>query len=78
MKEDDEEMRRHISTVEIETLRSGQTEKCHDKDLRAANVGLIGGLIGSARAALLTFQAGSSLVLLCIDNDACVNVLCRV
>ena len=27
-----------LYTVEIETLGSGQTEKCHDKDLRAAGV----------------------------------------
>jgi hypothetical protein len=51
--------------VEIETLGSGQTEKCHDKDLRAATVleGLIGsaeGLIGSARASLLAFKADDS------------------
>jgi hypothetical protein len=51
---------RALYTVEIETLGSGQTEKCHYKDLRAANVGLIEGLIGSARAALLTFQADNS------------------
>ena len=76
MKEYDEEMRRHISTVEIETLRSGQTEKCHDKDLRAANVGLIGGLIGSARA--LPCSLSRPAAAWCIDNDACVNVLCRV
>jgi len=49
-----------LYTVEIQTLGSGKTEKCHEEDLRAANVGLIEGLIGSARAALLTFQAGSS------------------
>jgi hypothetical protein len=50
-----------LYTVEIETLGSGKTEKCHEEDLRAANVGLIEGLLGSARAALLTsFQAGSS------------------
>ena len=49
-----------LYTVEIDTLGSGKTEKCHDKDLRSANVGLIEGLIGSARAALLTFQADSS------------------
>jgi hypothetical protein len=51
---------RALYMVEIETLGSGQTEKCHYKDLRAANVGLIEGLIGSARAALLTFQADNS------------------
>jgi hypothetical protein len=49
-----------LYTVEIETLGSGKTEKCHEEDLRAANVGLIEGLMGSARAALLTFQAASS------------------
>jgi len=27
-----------LYTVEIETLGSGQTEKCHDRDLRAAGV----------------------------------------
>jgi serine/threonine protein kinase len=59
VKEYDAEMA--LYTVEIETLGSGQTEKCHYKDLRAANVGLIEGLIGSARAALLTLQAGGSL-----------------
>jgi serine/threonine protein kinase len=58
VKEYDAEMA--LYTVEIETLGSGKTEKCHEKDLRAANVGLIEGLMGSARAALLTFQAGSS------------------
>ena len=51
---------RALYTVEIETLGSGQTENCHYKDLRAANVGLIEGLIGSARATLLTFQADNS------------------
>jgi serine/threonine protein kinase len=51
---------RALYTVEIETLGSGLTENCHYKDLRAANVGLIEGLIGSARAALLTFQADNS------------------
>jgi len=51
-----------LYTVEIETLGYGKTEKCHEKDLRAANEGLFGGLIDSlTRAALLTFQAGSSL-----------------
>jgi hypothetical protein len=59
VKEYDAEMA--LYTVEIDTLGSGKTEKCHDKDLRAANVGLIEGLIGSARAALLTLQAGGSL-----------------
>ena len=54
-----------LYTVEIDTLGSGKTEKCHDKDLRAANLleGLIGsaeGLIGSARAALLAFKADDS------------------
>ena len=49
-----------LYTVEMETLGSGKTEECHEKDLRAANVGLIEGLIDSARAALLTFQLGSS------------------
>ena len=33
-----------LYTVEIDTLGSGKTEKCHDKDLRSANVGLIEGL----------------------------------
>jgi len=50
-----------LYTVEMDTLGSGKTEKCQEKDLRAANEGLFGGLIDSARAALLTFQAGSSL-----------------
>ena len=49
-----------LYTVEMETLGSGKIEKCHEKDLRAANVGLIEGLIDSARAVLLTFQPGSS------------------
>ena len=54
-----------LYTVEIDTLGSGKTEKCHDKDLRAATVleGLIGsaeGLIGSARASLLAFKADDS------------------
>ena len=54
-----------LYTVEIDTLGSGKTEKCHDKDLRAASVfeELIGsaeGLIGSARAALLAFKADDS------------------
>jgi hypothetical protein len=49
-----------LYTVEIETHGSGKTEKCHDKDLRAANVGLMDGLINSARAALLTFRVDNS------------------
>ena len=36
--------------VEIDALGSGKTEKCHDKDLRAAT--MLEGLIGSARASL--------------------------
>ena len=35
-----------LYTVEMDTLGSGKTEKCHDKDLRAATV--LEGLIGSA------------------------------
>ena len=51
-----------LYTVEIEMLGSGKTEKCHDKDLRAASVleELIGsaeGLIGSARASLFASKA---------------------
>ena len=49
----DEEEARY--TVEIETLGSGQTEKCHDKDLRAA--GVIEGFISSARASLFASKA---------------------
>jgi hypothetical protein len=45
-------------TVEIETLGSGQTEKCHDKDLRAA--GVLEGLISSARASLFASKADDS------------------
>jgi hypothetical protein len=69
VKEYDAEMA--LYKVEIETLGSGQTQKCHDKDLRAANVGLIEGLIDSARAALLTFQAGSSMQ----QPASCIGVL---
>ena len=52
-----------LYTVEIETLGSGKTEKCHDKDLRAASVleqlmGSAEGLIGSARASF--FKADDS------------------
>ena len=51
-----------LYTVEIEMLGSGKTEKCRDKDLRAASVleELIGsaeGLIGSARASLFASKA---------------------
>jgi hypothetical protein len=49
----DEEEARY--TVEIETLGSGQTEKCHDKDLRAA--GVLEGFISSARASLFASKA---------------------
>ena len=45
-------------TVEIETLGSGQTEKCHDKDLRAASV--LEGLISSARASRFASKADDS------------------
>jgi hypothetical protein len=45
-------------TVEIETLGSGQTEKCHDRDLRAASV--LEGLISSARASLFASKADDS------------------
>ena len=47
-----------LYTVEIETLGSGQTEKCHDKDLRAASV--LEGLISSARASLFASKADHS------------------
>jgi hypothetical protein len=47
-----------LYTVEIETLGSGQTEKCHDKDLRAA--GVLEGLISSARASLFASKADDS------------------
>ena len=55
-----------IYTVEIETLGSEQTEKCLDKDLRAASmfegfpnrfIGSAEGLIGSARASLFASKA---------------------
>jgi hypothetical protein len=47
-----------LYTVEIEALGSGKAIKCHDKDLRAANV--LEGLIGSARASLHTLMADDS------------------
>ena len=56
-----------LYTVEIEMLGSGKTEKCHDKDLRAASmfegfptrfIGSAEGLIGSARASF--FKADDS------------------
>ena len=47
-----------LYTVEIKTLGSGQTEKCHDKDLRAA--GVLEGLISSARASLFASKADDS------------------
>ena len=47
-----------LYTVEIETLGSGQTEKCHDRDLRAA--GMLEGLISSARASLFASKADDS------------------
>ena len=55
-----------LYTVEIEMLGSGKTEKCHDKDLRAASmfegfpnrfIGSAEGLIGSARASLFASKA---------------------
>ena len=45
--------------MEIETLGSGQTEKCHDKDLRAA--GVLEGFISSARASLFASKAALPL-----------------
>jgi hypothetical protein len=47
-----------LYTVKIETLGSGQTEKCHDRDLRA--VGVLEGLISSARASLFASKADDS------------------
>ena len=44
--------------VEIDALGSGKTEKCHDKDLRAAT--MLEGLIGSARASLFASKADDS------------------
>jgi hypothetical protein len=55
-------------TVEIETLGSGQTEKCHDKDLRAA--GVLEGLISSARASLFASKADDSDLHHSVINDA--------
>ena len=58
-----------LYTVEIETLGSGQTEKCLDKDLRAASmfegfpnrfIGSAEGLIGSARASFFASKADDS------------------
>ena len=57
-----------LYTVEIETLGSGQTEKCHDKDLRAA--GVLEGLISSARASLFASKADDSDLHHSVINDA--------
>jgi hypothetical protein len=54
----EEDAEEALYAVEIETLGSGQTEKCHDKDLRAA--GVIEGLISSARASLFASKADDS------------------
>ena len=51
-------IRDRLYTVKIETLGSGQTEKCHDRDLRAA--GVLEGLISAARASLFTSKADDS------------------
>ena len=54
----EEDAEEALYTVEIETLGSGQTEKCHEKDLRAA--GVFEGLISSARASLFASKADDS------------------
>jgi hypothetical protein len=54
----EEDAEEALYTVEIETLGSGQTEKCHEKDLRAA--GVFETLISSARASLFASKADDS------------------
>ena len=64
----EEDAEEALYTVEIETLGSGQTEKCHEKDLRAA--GVFEGLISSARASLFASKADDSDLHHSVINDA--------